>query len=420
MSNIKNSNTERYGNRILAKNVHVSNDTKITGLNNNDLIIASSGAGKTGSYVVPNIQNLDSSLVVVDTKGQLYRLFAEELEKKGYNVYCMNFINPKTSCVYNPLDYIGRYEDGGLIEKDVLTIATMLTEKNSPDKEPIWNHLATSFVVFLIAYCMECLPLKDRNLIKVAELSREFNQLTESDEFTTWCEKNSDSLAAKKYTEINNYMPAEKMFSSVRGFVDDALQIFNFAEAKYLFDPQKSEKAAFDIKFLGKEKTALFMNVSDTDASFDTIVNLVYAQTFHVLHRIADANPNGKLMCPVRIIMDDFAATAKIANFDRIMSVIRSRDIYVSIILQNVFQLNAMYTIGEVKSIVDNCDHWIFMGCNDYDMAEYIGKRVCKQPETILQIPNDKVYIITRGCKPALADKIEPYSTLAQDYDRAA
>jgi len=108
MSNIKNSNTERYGNRILAKNVHVSNDTKITGLNNNDLIIASSGAGKTGSYVVPNIQNLDSSLVVVDTKGQLYRLFAEELEKKGYNVYCMNFINPKTSCVYNPLDYIGR------------------------------------------------------------------------------------------------------------------------------------------------------------------------------------------------------------------------------------------------------------------------------------------------------------------------
>ena len=99
-------------NRILAKGVVVSNDTRITGLNNNDIIIGTSGCGKTGGYVIPNIQNLTGSLIVSDTKGQLYRMFKDELEAKGYKVYILDFVNPLNSCGYNPLCGIRKYPDG--------------------------------------------------------------------------------------------------------------------------------------------------------------------------------------------------------------------------------------------------------------------------------------------------------------------
>ena len=95
-----------FGERILAENVKISNDTRKTGLNNNDLIIGSSGCGKTGGYVIPNIQNIEGSLIVSDTKGQLERRFKKSLVEKGYDVYSVDLVNMHRSCGYNPLNYI--------------------------------------------------------------------------------------------------------------------------------------------------------------------------------------------------------------------------------------------------------------------------------------------------------------------------
>ncbi len=115
-----------YGTRILAEGITVSNDTKETGLNNNDLIIGSSGSGKTGGYVIPNIKNIMGSLVVSDTKGQLERLFKDELIAKGYNVKTLDLVDPLRSCGYNPLDGIRKYKDGKYREQDILSLANTI------------------------------------------------------------------------------------------------------------------------------------------------------------------------------------------------------------------------------------------------------------------------------------------------------
>lgn len=127
---------------------------------------------------------------------------------------------------------------------------------------------------------------------------------------------------------------------------------------------------------------------------------------------MADARSDGRLKVPVRIIMDDFAASARIPDFDKIISVIRSRDISVSLILQSMTQLEAMYSHAEATTIINNCDHIIYLGSQDLQTAEFIGNRIFQTPDTVLCTPRDKSIVIATGEKAVIADKIKPYSTL--------
>ena len=106
----------RYGSRSLAAGIKVSNDTRLSGCNNNDIICGNSGSGKTGGYVIPNIQNIDSSLVVSDTKRQLERRFRPQLTAQGYQVHTLDLVNPMYSCGYNPMAFIRQYPDGSYRE----------------------------------------------------------------------------------------------------------------------------------------------------------------------------------------------------------------------------------------------------------------------------------------------------------------
>ena len=157
--------------RILAKDILVSNDTRETGLNNNDLIIGASGAGKTGGYVIPNIQNMTGSLVVSDTKGSLEKRFAESLKAQDYDVYTLDLVNPMRSWGYNPLKGVRHYEDGSYREQDVLTLANTLMP-SLDEREPFWEKAAASYLAFLIAYAMEALPEAEQNMCSVCELHR--------------------------------------------------------------------------------------------------------------------------------------------------------------------------------------------------------------------------------------------------------
>ena len=113
--------------------------------------------------------------------------------------------------------------------------------------------------------------------------------------------------------------------------------------------------------------------------------------------------------------MDDFAASAKIPDFDKIISVIRSRDISVSIILQSMTQLEAMYSHAEANTIINNCDHILYLGSQDLQTAEFIGSRIFKTSDAVLCTPRDKAILITTGEKAVTVDKIKPYSTLKSD-----
>lgn len=397
----------RYGKRILAANVEVSNDTRVSGCNNNDIICGASGSGKTGGYVIPNIQNIDGSLIVSDTKGQLERRFRPELTAKGYRVYTLDLVNPARSCGYNPMAYIRRYADGSYREQDIISLARLVSPIGQHE-EPIWDMSASNYVAFLIAYCLETESEEDRNLIRVGELHRVFSQVNGENWFREWVDENPYSFAAKKYREILSNRVAEKMFGSIMGFVNVSLEPYSFREAEYIFANEDN----FDIRELGKRKTVLFLNVSDTDRTYDRLVNLFYTQALNVLCSEADLNRDGKLKVPVRIIMDDFASSAVIPDFDKVISVIRSRDIYVSLILQSLSQLESMYTLPVSRTILNNCDHILYLGSQDLETAQYIAARAARTPEAILTMPRSKAYLITAGEKARLVDKVAPYSTV--------
>ena len=166
---------------------------------------------------------------------------------------------------------------------------------------------------------------------------------------------------------------------------------------------------------LTKKKTVLFLNVSDTDRTFDLLVNIFYTQALQVLCSIADANTDGRLEVPVRMIMDDFAASARIPDFDKVISVIRSREISVSLILQSLTQLESMYTHAEAITIINNCDHLLYLGCQDMQTAEFIGCRAYKTPDSVLSMSRSKAILITNGEKAKIVDKLKPYSTITEE-----
>lgn len=393
--------------RILAQGVSVSNDTRITGLNNNDLIIGSSGAGKTGGYVIPNIQNISGSLIVTDTKGSLEKKFAKELKKKGYDVHTLDLVNPMRSCGYNPLQAIRRYEDGSYREQDVITLADILIPPLDRH-EPFWEQAAAAYLVFLIAFTLDALPEDEQNMCSVCKLHRIFIKNNGDLSFAEWVQEHPDSFSAKRYDKIQAIKVADKMWSSIVEFANRGLDVFEFREAKYIFEREEY----FDIRSLGRKKTVLFFNISDTDRAFDNIANAFYTQALQVLCAEADKNRDSRLKVPVRIIMDDFASSARIPHFDKVISVIRSREISVSLILQSMTQLESMYSAAEAATIINNCDHLLYLGSQDQRTAEFIGCRAYKTPETVLCKPTDKAYLLTNGERARLVDKVKPYSTL--------
>lgn len=414
MSNItKTQNSKRnhkYGSRVLASDITVSNDTRMTGLNNNDLIIGNSGCGKTGGYVIPNIQNIDGSLIVSDTKGLLEKRFKKELIRKGYSVHTLDFVDPMRSCGYNPLSAIRRHKDGTVREQDILTLAKLLCPSLDA-REPFWDLSAASYIAFLIGYCLENFPEEQQNMTTVCRLHQEFSQPDCDLPFACWAASHSDTFAAKKFYDLMSIRSADRTWSSIEAFVAVNLEPFLFKEAGNIFSGQDP----FDVRTLGRRKTVLFLNSSDTDRAFDAIVNVFYAQALQTLCDEADHNADGMLKVPVRIIMDDFASSARIPHFDKIISVIRSRGISCSLIIQSLSQLDSMYGEMEARTILNNCDHLLFLGGQDLSTANYIGERANRTPDAVLSMSRDKMYLFESGTKARLVDKIKPYSTIVQD-----
>lgn len=394
--------------RILAEGITVSNNTRETGLNNNDLIIGSSGSGKTGGYVIPNLRNITGSLVVSDTKGQLGRMFSAELKQKGYKVETLDLADFEGTCGYNPFMGIRRTKSGRRREDDILTLAGNIMP-TLDTRDPFWEQAAAGIIAFYIAYALEALPEEEQNMMTVCELHRAFIQPRGTLPFELWAANHPDTFAAKKLAQITALMPADRTFASIAEFVNRGLEPFEFTEVQSIFQGKKH----FDVTSLGREKTVLFLNVSDTDHTFDRLVNIFHTQALQMLCTEADKSPNGRLAVPVRIIMDDFAASAKIPDFEKTISIIRSREISVSLILQSLTQLETMYSSAASSTIIANCDHMLYLGCQDMETAEFIAKRMNRQANTVLTMPRDKAILMINGEAAREVDRIKPYSCLS-------
>lgn len=395
--------------RILAAGQSVTNDTWQTGLNNNDLIIGPSGSGKTRGYVKPNILQCNESMIIADTKGALCEEVGGALEQEGYKVIELNLSDcAQSSYGYNPLAYIRRDLSGRYSELDILALAACLVPIETK-RDPYWETMSRIYLESAISYVLECLPPEEQNFASVVRLVGETgpggcyrNLMRELAVI------NPESFALARY---RMYQPvadnASTTSSCIHSFLASKLAPLSFEGAKRLFTNPKK----INIKEIGRKKTAVFLTVSDTDNSLYRLANVFYTQALHTLCDLADKNKEHRLKVPVRFYLDDFASNVTIPEFDRIISVIRSREISVSVIIQSLSQLESIYGRARAMTIVNNCDNLICLGAGrDMETAGYISKQANTPVSAVLNAPLDSAWLLTRG---SAAQKVKKYDLKA-------
>ncbi len=392
----------RENDMILAKDVYVNMNDFETRLNNNVLVVGSSGCGKTRSVVSPNILQASGSYVISDPKGTLYKKYGKYLASKGYDVKILDFIHPERSSHYNFFRYIHT-------EKDVMQMAHMLTYvMESFSKEPFWDmatELLLSSLIGLVSF--RCKPKEQtlHNLLKLVNACQiDENDSGKENYLDTLMEEerenHGDSFVYRQYCKFR--IAAGRTLKSILITVNAKLGQFDYEELNEMLSRDE-----MDIISLGKSKRAIFVIVSDTDRSLDPLANLFYSQVMNKLCQFADdEGRNGRLAVPVRFILDDFATNCKIANFQNMISNIRSRGISAMIMIQAESQLRAAY--GEDgRTIAANCDTYIYMGGNDIDTAKDVAARCDLPYRKVLNMPIGTNWIFRRGQEPIYGENFE-------------
>lgn len=396
--------------RILANGISVSNDTWATGINNNDLLVGPTGAGKTRGYVIPNILHTQDSLIIADTKGNLCRLFGKYLEEKGYAVMHLDFTDAAhTPWGYNPLAYVRECRDSDTNregdyynEQDVKKLAQAICPCQN-EKDPFWDLAAQMYLEAFLLYILNELPEEEHNLYTAYTFLTKLGTDELEQMIAEACAAYPNSAFARKIEMIRQNKDAEKMDASIKGILAQHLDVVAYSGVKRMFRMERQ----VDLGAFLRGKTALFLSVSDSDRSQDALVNLFYTQALQYLMTAADKRPDSRLPIPVRFILDDFSTNTKIPHFDNIISVIRSREIYVSLVIQSLSQLEGLYGHAHAQTIINNCDSCLYLGGTDLETARYFSEKLDRQVSTVLNLPLDSLFLFTRGSEPRKALKYD-------------
>ena len=391
------------GYRILADGVAVSNDTWATGLANHDLIIGPTGGGKTRSYVLPNLLSSQESFIVTDTKGSLRRQVGGILERRGFRVLELDFTNLMHSpWGYNPLRFI-RWDGDRQCwnEQDIITVAAALVPVTSRT-DPFWDLSARNFAEALIGYTLDNLPREEHTLVSVAKLFAEAETGILDELMREYCTICPDSFAAMRWKFFQGGRKADKTYSSILAILSQKLSNYSFGGVQQLFTNQNQ----IDFAAISQEPTAVFVHVSDCDFSLQNLTSLFYTQALQMLIAEADSLPDNRLQIPVRLYLDDFANLI-IPDMDKTISVIRSREISVSIVLQSITQLEGLYDHDKAMTIIDNCDHLLYLGGQSVETARFISTKANKPASAILNLPLGKAWLFERGNSPREVKKYD-------------
>lgn len=384
------------GYRILADGVTASNDTWATGLANHDLIIGPTGGGKTRSYVLPNLLSSQESFIVTDSKGTLRRQAGGILERRGFRVLELDFTDLMHSTWgYNPLRFI-RYdmERECWNEQDIITVAAALVPVEDKT-QPFWEYAARNLLEALIGYTLECLPAEEHDLTSVARLFSEAETGVLDELMRELCTIDPGGFVSMRWKGIQTCRRADKTYGSVLGILSQKISNFSFAGARELFkNPNQIDFAA-----ISHTPTAVFVRVSDNDFSLNNLTSLFYTQALQALIAEADSRPDGRLKIPVRLYLDDFA-NLNIPDIDKTISVIRSREISVSIAIQSITQLEGLYGRAKAMTIIDNCDHLLYLGGQSVETARFIAVKANKPASGVLNMPLDRAWLFERGALP--------------------
>ena len=346
--------------------------------NKNVLVIGGSGSGKTRFFIKPNIMQCTKtkgySLVVTDPKGTLITECGKMLAAAGYDVRVFNVISFQKSMHYNPFAYIRS-------EKDILKLVTALianTKGEGKGGDDFWIKAETLLYMALIGYIHYELPPAAQNFTTLIDMLNSMEVREEDEEYRNPVDLMFEKLKAEKpeHFAVRQYakyrMAAGKTAKSILVSCGARLAVFDIQELR--------EITAYDelhLDTLGDKRTALFLIMSDTDASFNFLISLAYSQMFNLLCEKADDVYGGRLPVHVRCLLDEFANIGQIPNFERLIATIRSREISACIVLQAQSQLKAIYK-DSADTIVGNCDTLLFLGGKEKttlkEMEELLGK----------------------------------------------
>ena len=363
-------------NKILTQNVGLGLNGKKHRRNLNVLVCGGSGAGKTRFYCKPNIMQTNTSFVVLDPKGEIVRDLGHLLEKSGYEVKVLDLINMEKSHCYNPFVYLKSDND---VQKLVTNLFKATTPKGSSSNDPFWDTAASMLLLALVFYLKYEAPEEEQNFPMVMELLRA-GEVHEDDDsylspldvlFNKLESREPEHIAVKYYRDYRS--GSAKTLKSIQITLASRLEKFNLESLASLTMVDE-----LDLPSLGEKKTALFALIPDNDTSFNFLVSILYTQLFQQLFFLADHKYGGSLPVHVHFVMDEFANVSLPDDFDKILSVMRSREVSVSIILQNLAQLKALFE-KQWESIVGNCDEFLYLGGNEQSTHKYVSELLGKE-----------------------------------------
>lgn len=363
-------------NKILTQNVSIGFDGRKHRRNLNTLVIGGSGAGKTRFFAKPNVMQANTSLIVLDPKGEILRDEGHLLEEKGYVVKVLDLINMESSHCYNPFVYLQNDND---VQRLVTNLFKATTPKGSQSNDPFWDTAASMLLLALVFYLWYEAPKDEQNFSMVMEMLRAAEIKEDDDSFISPLDilfnqlevDNPDHIAVKYYRDYRS--GSAKTLKSIQITLASRLEKFNLKSLSNL-----TQTDDLELELIGERKTALFAIIPDNDTSFYFLVSMLYTQLFQQLFYTADHVYGGRLPVHVHFLMDEFANVSLPDDFDKILSVMRSREVSVSIILQNLAQLKALFE-KQWESIVGNCDEFLYLGGNEQSTHKYVSELLGKE-----------------------------------------
>lgn len=380
---------ETDNNILLTQVVRMSLNTRQHRENLNVLVIGGSGSGKSRFYVKPNIMQLNTSYVVTDPKGELLRSCGRLLKKAGYEIRVFNLIDMSHSNNYNPLNYI--YDKDGNINKTYVMKMVNCLMKNTKQEgasggDQFWDDSTKALTLAIAFYLLEKEDAKDVNgnsldrnfstvmkMMRLAEISEqdENHRSPLDDMMDELRAENPHSMAVSFYADFKK-APAETAKSIL---ISAAVRFaaFNLPEVA---DLTHTDNIHLDT--LGDRKTALFIIIPSSDATFNFLAAMMYTQLFDTLYDTANFKYGGRLPVHVRCLLDEFANVGTIPDFDKLLATMRSMEISANIIIQNLAQLKKMYD-KSWEILTGNCDSLLFLGGQEASTLEAISKSLGKE-----------------------------------------
>ena len=339
--------------------------------NLNACIIGSSGSGKTRFWLTPQLLQAHSSYVVVDPKGGVLGQVGYFLQKKrGYKIKVFNSIDFSKSMHYNPLAYIKN-------EADILKFVNALisnTKGEGKEGDPFWTKAETLLYCALIAYIIFEGPAEDRNMNTLVDMISGMEVKEDDDDFMNAVDymfaglekRKPDCFAVKQYKKYK--LSSGKTAKSILISCGARLAPFDIPQLREIMSYDELE-----LDRMGDRKTATFFVISDTDSTYNFLVALAFSQMFNLLCERADNVHGGRLPHHVRVLWDEAANTGQVPGLEKLVAVIRSREVSLVLLYQQLAQCKAIYD-KHAETILGNMDSVVFLGGREASTIKEISE----------------------------------------------